>query len=101
MIKYIDKFPPFGEGKYLPENKILELVKFSVLKERQKELIIQGFEAATQGLTELVEFCERLETSKEIFQMQGKGNHQKQKTSGPVNATNLPSRRRAKVQTRT
>ena len=37
------------------------------------------FDSATQGLTDSVEFCERLETEKEILHMQGEGNYQNKK----------------------
>ena len=40
---------------------------FSLPKEWQKELIIKEFDSATQGITELIEFCGRLGTAKEIF----------------------------------
>ena len=80
MVDYLEKFPPFGAGQCLPEDKILKLVEFSVPKEWQKELIIQGFDSSTQGLTELVELYERLKTAEEIFQTQGEGNHQNKNT---------------------
>ena len=84
MIKYLDKFPPFEEGQRLPEDDILELVEISLLNEWQKELIIQVFDSATQGLTDIVKFCERLETAEEIFQTQGEVNHQNKKTKQSV-----------------
>ena len=79
LVKYLDNFPPFGAGQHLPEEEILELVEFSLPKEWQKELIIQGFDSTTQGLTDLVELCESLETAEEIFQTHGEGNHQNKK----------------------
>ena len=84
MIKYLDKFPPFEEGQRLPEDESLELVEFSLLNYWQKELIIQVFDSETQGLTDLVNFCERLETAEEIFQTQGEVNHQNKKTKQSV-----------------
>ena len=99
MVEYLEKFPPFGTWQRPPYNKILDLVEFSLPKEWQKELIIQGFDSVTQGLTELVEFFERLDTAEEIFQTQGDGNNKNQQKRSPVNATNPPSQRRAKVQT--
>ena len=64
MIKYLEKFPLFGAGQQLPEYEILNLVEFSLPKEWQKELIVQGFYSATQGLTDLIEFCERRKIAK-------------------------------------
>ena len=80
MIKYLKTFPPFEVGQRLPEDDILELVELSLLNEWQKELIIQVFDSETQGLTDIFKFCERLETTEEIFQTQGEGNHQNKKT---------------------
>ena len=70
IVEYLKKFPSFGAGQRLPEDEILKLVEFSLPKEWKKELIIQGFDSATQGLTKIVEFCECLEKAEEIFQMQ-------------------------------
>ena len=63
MVEYFNNLSPFEAGQRLPEDDILELVKFSLPKEWQKELTIQRFESETQGLTEIFEFCERLKTS--------------------------------------
>ena len=60
MVKYLINFPPFGAVQRLPGKEILELVEFSIPNEWQKELIIQGFYSTTQGLMEIIEFCERL-----------------------------------------
>ena len=79
MVDYLENFLTFGAGQHIPEENILKLVEFSLPKEWQKELIIQGFDCSTQDPTDLVEFCERLETAEEIFQTQGEGNHQNQK----------------------
>ena len=51
-------------------------MEFSLLKEWQKQLIIQELDSATQGLTEIVYFYERLETAKEIPPTQGEVNYQ-------------------------
>ena len=73
---------------------------FSLPKECHKELIIKELDSSTKGLMEVIEFCERLETAKEIIQTQVKGNHQNKKPSSTLNATNTPSRHKAKVHTR-
>ena len=77
MVECLKNFPPFREVKRLPDDEILELAEFSLPKERKKELMIQGFDSATQGLTELINFCERPETAENFFHMQGEVNHQK------------------------
>ena len=43
----------------------------------ERIMTIQQFNSATKGLTEIVELCERLKTTKESFHTQGKGYHQK------------------------
>lgn len=82
MLEYLEKIPPFVINPGLTGNKILDTVEFLLPMECQKELIIQGFDSATQGLTELVEFYERLETPKEIFHTQDEEQHQNQKKAG-------------------
>ena len=57
MVEYLENFPPFVSNQDLPEDKILYMAEFSLPREFQKELIIQGFDSMTQGLTELVELC--------------------------------------------
>ena len=76
MVDYLKKFPSFGIGQGLLDDEILQLVEFLLPGEWQKELIIKGFDSATQSLTELVELCEILETANEIFHMQGEGRYQ-------------------------
>ena len=100
MVKYLKKLLPLWAVQPLPKDEIFELVQFSIPKEWEKEIIIQGFDSKTQGLTELVNFCEHLKTAEEIFQKHGEGHHKNKKTSTPVHATNPPSWRRSKVQTR-
>ena len=56
MVEYLEKFRPFGAGKRLLDDNVIELVEFSLPKEWQKQLIIQVFDSASQGLTELVKF---------------------------------------------
>ena len=63
IIKYLENLPPFRARQCLPEEEIIELVEFSLIKEWQKNLTIQGFDSATQGLMYLVDFCECLETA--------------------------------------
>ena len=74
MVEYLEKFPPFGFGQGLSDNDILELVELSLPRDYQKELNIQEFDSATQRLTELGEFCERLENSEEISRRMVKDN---------------------------
>ena len=84
MVKYLKKLLPLWAVQPLPKDEIFELVQFSIPKEWEKEIIIQGFDSKTQGLTDIVKSCERLETSKEIFQTQGEVNHQNKKTKQSV-----------------
>ena len=92
MVDELYKFPPFGITQGLPDNEIINLVDFLLPKEWQKELIIQGFESMTQGLTELIKFCKHLETSGEYFQMQGEGQQPKKfRQSGEYHQSSNPS----------
>ena len=80
MVDYLEKFLPFDIGQVIFDNKIIEFVEFSMTREWQKEPIIQRFEYTTQGLTEIVEFYERLENDEEILSTQGEGKNQNKKT---------------------
>ena len=62
--------------------------------------MIQGFDLETQGLVNLVKFYGRLENAEEKFHTHGEVNHENNKTSSLVNATNTPSQHIAKVRTR-
>ena len=74
----------------LPDDYILDLVELFLLREWQKALTFQWFDSTTQGLTDIVEFCEPLDTSKEILHTLVEVQHQNKKTSSLVNATNRP-----------
>ena len=67
MVEYLEKFPPFG------------IDQDAASRECQKELIVQDFDSATQGLAEIAEFCKPLENAKENFYIQGEGKHQNKK----------------------
>ena len=75
-VDNLENFHYFRIAQGLPDDDILKRVEFSLHREWHEELIIQGLDSETQGLTENFEFCERLDTSEEIFHMQGEGNHQ-------------------------
>ena len=62
--------------------------------EFQKELIIQLFESTNQLPTDLVNFCERLETAEENFQTQGEGKHKKPKQSGESHQSDKTAQRK-------
>ena len=79
MVEYPKKFPPLGAKQRLLDDKIIKLTELSLLKEWQKQLIIQVFDSATHELTDIVEFRESLETAKDIFHMQGEGKHKNKK----------------------
>ena len=68
IVKYLDIFPLLRANQSLTEDLILDIVEFLLPQEQQNELLIKGFDSATQGFTEIVEFCEFFETSEEIFQ---------------------------------
>ena len=49
---------------------------------------MQGYEATGKDLYEIVEFCESLETVKEIYKNQGKSTNHNKKLSSTVLDTN-------------
>ena len=99
MVEYFKNFSPFGSRQRLPDENILELVEFSLPKEWQKQLIIQGFDSETQGLTDLIKFCEHLETDEEIFHTQGEGIQQNKKQSGERHQSSKSEQRKGSNKT--
>ena len=75
------------------------MVEYLLHMEWHKELIIQEFKFATQGLTEIIEFYKHLDTTKEISQMLGERQHQNQNTNSPVNTTNASNSHIANIHT--
>ena len=67
MVDYLEYFLPFGWNKGLPKNDILELVDFSLQRKWQNQPLIQGFNTATNILSNIVYFYKNLETIEYIF----------------------------------
>ena len=100
ILSSVQNLPTFGDEQFIPKDEMLEIMDLSLPEEWQKQMIIQGFDSATQGLAQLVGFCESLETAEEIIRAKGEGNHQIKKPNSPVNTTNPPIKRRKKGHTR-
>jgi hypothetical protein len=65
-LKY---YPPhFEEMWKLDEDEISNIVEASLPNSWQRQLILQGFEITEHMLDELIEFCERLEVTEDLFQ---------------------------------
>ena len=77
---HLKNFPLFGNNQELPEDKILEIIKFSLLQEWQKTMLVQGFDSATASVQDLIDLCERLECVEEIYSGGANPSNKKQKT---------------------
>ena len=61
-------FPPFFSEEYiLDEDELMDIVEVSIPFSWQKQLLLQGFEISEHMLQELVEFCEHLEVTEDLF----------------------------------
>ena len=68
LNKYLESFPPYqGSTQCLPPDKVLEHLEFAVPNLWQKQMVLHGFNALENSLIGFVEFCERIETSEEIY----------------------------------
>ena len=99
IVEYIKHFTPFGKDQKFPEDKNIRLVKFSLTRGCKSKLLVQGFELAAKSLKKLVDFCERLKTSKEIFHDKGDVSQPNKNPNIPLIYTNQPIWLRTKGQT--
>ena len=58
---YLEQFPLFGNNQKLDDDDLLEVLEFSIPNKWQSQMVLQGFNPSERTITELVEFCERLE----------------------------------------
>ena len=56
LNQYLTQFPDGNENSSLDDDKLSEILEFSVPSSWQKNMILQGFDFTTQMLDELVEF---------------------------------------------
>ena len=66
-LENLPQFPPFGEGQSLTNDEVIDVMLSAVPKSWTKEMDRQGFDAITQPLTELITFCERIESTEDPF----------------------------------
>ena len=66
--KYLEKFPLFGTSQGLLDDKIINIIDFSLSCKWKKQITIQVFKFTFKGLNELIEFCDHLKTADKIFQ---------------------------------
>ena len=64
---YLPLFPPFANGQGMANDELLELLEFAVPNKWQKQFTLQGFNPSEQTPQAFVEFCERLETTEDIY----------------------------------
>ena len=66
--KYLEEFPPFkGKQQAIPQDEILEHLEFAIPSSWQKQMVLQGFNTLERSVEDFIEFCERLEFSKQIY----------------------------------
>ena len=66
LNRYLEKFPPFGVRKKLPNDEVLEHKEFVIPNSWQKQMILQGFNAVEKTNDKFIEFCKRIETAESI-----------------------------------
>ena len=64
IVKYLYHFPLLGMDQVLPDDKIIEIVKFELPWECQKQILVQVFNLVTKSLNDLVELCEWINMDK-------------------------------------
>ena len=68
LNKYLESFPPYkGSTQCLPPDEVLEHLEFAIPNSWQNQMVLQGFNTLEHTPEEFVDFCERLEVSKEIY----------------------------------
>ena len=75
IFEYLKHCPTFGKDQGLTEEKNIELVNFALPFKWQKKIPTQEFDSYTKSLNNLVNFCEKLERVKEIFNYKGDASH--------------------------
>ena len=73
IVKYMDNLPTFGKYQGFTDDKIIDLVKFSLPCKLQKKLLIQGFNFSTKSFNVIVDLFKRLDMAKDIFHEKGDG----------------------------
>jgi hypothetical protein len=64
-LKY---FPPYySDVEILDEDELMDIIEVSIPISWQRQLLLQGFDINEQSLQELIEFCERLEVTEDLF----------------------------------
>ena len=58
LNRYLEDFPPFEQDQLLPDDKVKEHIEFAIPNSWQKQMILQGFNAVTKTIEEIIELCE-------------------------------------------
>ena len=93
IVEYLKQLPLFGMDQGLPNDKIIELVHFSLPHEWKNQIPVQG--VSRRALRVLLV----LNIAKEIFHNKGNGSHPNKNPHSPMQATKQPRWLREKGQT--
>ena len=64
----LDRFPPFAENQKMDDDEILENIEFGLPNKFLKKMAEQGFDPTDEDLNKMIEFCERIEFTKDLEQ---------------------------------
>lgn len=60
MVDYLENTSQFGKNQRLTEDEIIDIMDYSLPRDFQRQLLVQGFDSGGKDLCKLVEFCEHL-----------------------------------------
>ena len=83
---YLKEFPPFGgDDQMLAEDDLAEILEFGIPNSWQKAMVLQGFNTIERSVTDIVEFCERLEFTEQLSNDLNGKNSRTDSSSGKKN----------------
>jgi hypothetical protein len=84
----LPKLPPFQADQSLAEDELIDILLFAFPKSWQGEMERQGFDPITRSPTDVMKFCERLESADAL-----EGKFQKVAKDGKTNGKNKPNKK--------
>ena len=74
-------FPDASEDDKLKEDEMVEILESSMPSSWHQQMIIQGFDPAEHSLHDLMDFCERLQVSEQLFENAGESSKRGQRAN--------------------